>query len=64
MNKWIIAYAIVGLLTFGYSYNVDYRISKSPYVSTEEINGYGAFFAGAIWPLYWITQAFKPLRPA
>lgn len=61
-NKLIIAYAVAGLLTFGYSYNAHHRVITSPYTSTEEVNTIGAIIAGLCWPFYWSVQAFQWAR--
>jgi hypothetical protein len=60
MKKYLIAYAVVGLITFGYSFNVDYR-HPVKYDMTEA-NVISAMFAGTLWPLYWSVQAFRGLR--
>jgi hypothetical protein len=62
--KPIAAYCIVGLLTFGYSYNADYTAPRSEFVRADELNSLSALMAGMFWPLYWSTQAFRGLRPA
>lgn len=68
MNNKIIAafvvYGLLGLLTFGYSYNADYRLPRSDFSTAEEVNFAGASIAGMGWPLYWVIVAFKPMRPA
>lgn len=61
MKYLIAAYAVVGLLTFGYSYNADYR-QGTAFARAEEINASAALMAGMCWPFYWTVKAFKPLR--
>lgn len=58
----LVAYVVVGMVTFGYSYNADYQTPKSPFVAAEELNGARAVAAGMIWPLYWMVQAFRSHR--
>jgi hypothetical protein len=61
--RYVIAYAVAGLLTFGYSFNADYREAPGPFVQSVELNTVGALFAAVGWPLYWSVQAFRGLRP-
>lgn len=57
----VTAYALMGLLTFGYSFNVDHKPGNQ-FVSAEEVSTVGAMMAGLAWPLYWSVAAFRPLR--
>lgn len=61
MNRVLIGYLVVALLTFGYSYNADWRPGND-FARAEEINSIGAFMAAMVWPLYWTAKAFSPLR--
>lgn len=56
------AYAVIALLTFGYSYNVDWRPGNQV-IAEEEINTGRAFIAATWWPVYWTVKAFGKLRP-
>jgi hypothetical protein len=57
-------YFVVGLLTFGYSYNADYVVpAKGSFARAEELNSTGALLAAMAWPLYWSAKAFSGFRP-
>ncbi|MGL4754418.1 MAG: hypothetical protein ACRCXB_18750 [Aeromonadaceae bacterium] len=58
------AYALVAILTFGYSYNADYQQpGENSIVSSGELNGARALLCGAMWPAYWAVSAFEWARP-
>lgn len=63
IEHFFIVYGLIGFLTFGMAYNLDYEAPKSNLVSSAEINTARALMSGMMWPLYWTTKGFINLRP-
>lgn len=59
----IIAYVMIGVTTFGYSYNREYVAETGQYTSPAEVNLLASLLRGVAWPLYWSTVAFEFARP-
>lgn len=58
----VCGYVVIGLLTFGYDYNVNYEYSTDRFAQMI-INPSRALFVGIVWPTYWTVEAFSTLRP-
>lgn len=54
----VVAYLIVGVVTFGRAYN-NAPAAKTPYVSQQEISAANAGMAALMWPLYWSTVLWE-----
>jgi len=58
MSKYLIAYAVVAVITFGHSYN-------SSYEKKEDDSGIKSIIVASLsagyWPLYWSVRAWEPV---
>lgn len=56
-----LSYLLIGLLTFGASYNLDYDPPKR---LSGDMNSLRAAACGILWPAYWAQVGFRFLRPS
>ena len=64
MRAWAItgaAYALMFILTFGYSFNLFYT-SNDAHPMASENRCIESFICGIAWPLFWSSEAFRYLR--
>lgn len=63
--NWICNLYCAGMLiTFGYSYNADFYVSRTATIGDVIlINTINSGIKSAVWPLYWSVVAFEYKRP-
>ena len=57
IDKFLCTYVVVGLFSFGYSYNADYTYGN------DGLNVSRALVCAAAWPAYAVVKAFSWIRP-
>lgn len=57
-------YIVGAIITFGFAYNVDFEPSTQIGIPDAVANATSASVCALGWPLYFVTKAFTPLKPA
>ena len=64
--RWIAAYAVIALLTFGYSASSTDSCRERPWegpIQVSECRFMVGISSGIAWPLYWVWAGFDATRP-
>ena len=61
ITRGFLSYLVIFIITFGFSYNLDYEEPKPMMLST---NTGRALFCGMFWPFYWVEFSTRGLRPS